>query len=113
MASLLGSLRAGLVEPRLEAVDVQGRDLLLIQGKWVSDGKSARQVPAELQFRAAALECRVYLDAGTLWPCCVEWWGGVPGRAPQLLVQSAYDLRAFNQPLSEERIAREFPAELK
>ena len=70
---------------------------------------TTQQDPDDLRLRAVARECRVFLDPVTLWPRCIEWWGGVADQQPaQLLMQTIYDLSRWNQPLSAEEIAREF-----
>lgn len=112
MPALLASLQAGLVQPQLRLVRVQGKEYLEIRGKWVVDRTASAQVPKELRFQATARECRVYLDSESLWVCCVEWWGGVATARPaQLLVQTVYQTPQLNQPLSAEQLARELTAE--
>jgi hypothetical protein len=110
---LLASLRRGIVEPELRVVTAQGQDLLEIRGNWKHDLQANEPLPEDLRQRGEVGSCRVFLDAATLWPRCVEWWGrGIDGNAAPLLAQTVYELTSLNQPLTGAQAAREFPATL-
>ena len=47
-------------------------------------------------------ECRLYLDAQTLWPCRIEWLGRVPDRGDVLLVQMEFRDPVLGQPVHDE-----------
>jgi hypothetical protein len=113
LPALLASLRRGLVQPELRLVTVQGHDLLEIRGNWTRDPQANEPLPEDLRGRDDVGACRVFLDAATLWPRCVEWWGrGSDGNAAPLLVQTVYELTSLNQPLTGAQAAREFPTTL-
>jgi hypothetical protein len=51
--------------------------------------------------------CRLALDARSLWPRAVEWWG--PGSAGDvLLARTEYENRGLNRPLAPQLCARSF-----
>ncbi len=52
-------------------------------------------------------QCRVFLDAQTLWPMRVEWWA-TGERGDALLLQMEFRDAVINQPLSHEDCEREF-----
>jgi hypothetical protein len=109
LTQLLASLQVGLGAPEMRLVQVQGKELLEIKGKWVMQKAQERTDPDDIRLRAIARECRVFLDPATLWPRCIEWWGGMSeNQPPQLLMQIVYDLTRWNQPLTAEEVAREF-----
>ncbi len=107
--SLLASLSAGLKEPKVRSIRIGGRELLEVRGKWVNEHGSSEILPPEYRLRAQATECRVFLDATTLWPCCIEWWGDEAGHP---LVQSIYGQTAINQPLTAAQMAVVFRPQL-
>lgn len=112
MPALLHSLQLGLTQMQCRGVKVHGREFLEIRGKWVSSKSASAQVPKELRLQATPRECRIYLDASSLWVCCVEWWGGVAAdRPPQLLVQTIYDTPRLNQPLTAEQMVQAMTAQ--
>jgi hypothetical protein len=63
----------------------------------------------EVTPRFQARQAVLYLDATTLWPLRIEWWGNDrPGKPLQLLQQTEFRDPVVNQPLSNERCAAEF-----
>jgi hypothetical protein len=86
-----------------------GRAVLVVAGALPQeqrpDTPSCESVPARFTVR----QCILYLDARTLWPVRVEWWGAEQAAAPnQLVLQTEFRNPVVNQPLSAERCAMEF-----
>jgi hypothetical protein len=52
-------------------------------------------------------QCRVFLDAQTLWPMRVEWWAA-RARGEALFLEMEFRDAVINQPLSHEECEREF-----
>lgn len=67
--ALLRSLRPSTSFTRLERTRWKDRDVLVLTGVRASPDP-AKKWPEMLPRR-----CRLFLEAGTLWPCRVEWWG--------------------------------------
>jgi hypothetical protein len=63
----------------------------------------------EVEPRFQARQAVLYLDATSLWPLRIEWWGNDrDGKPLQLLQQTEFRDPVVNQPLSGERCAAEF-----
>jgi hypothetical protein len=106
---LLAQIRAGLGDPQLQAVRCQGEELLEIKGKWEVPNDLFNALPKNLRPQVLPRQCRVYLNATTLWPRYVEWWGAGPGgQAKKLLVRTEYGPPIINQPLPPEKLAKTF-----
>jgi hypothetical protein len=87
----------------------KNRDVFVIAGalpeEKVAANLSCEFVPARFKVQQSVL----YLDAQTLWPLRVEWWGAErPTHVSKLLLQTEYRAPVLNQPLSDERCAAEF-----
>jgi hypothetical protein len=109
VATLLRNLRAGLQEPRQKRSRWKGHDVILVMGKWQPNPALAAGIGANLLPKLQPRECRAYLDARTLWPLRIEWWGSPsPQKRNVLLMQVEHREPILNQPLSPERCAREF-----
>jgi hypothetical protein len=52
--------------------------------------------------------CRLWLDAKSLWPNAVEWWGPGPKGGDVLLARTEYFNQAVNRPLAPEVCSRAF-----
>jgi hypothetical protein len=99
-APLLLSLRRQVTFPRRDRVRWRGREVILLTGVWSkppSDGTWADYFPRQ---------CRLYLDARTLWLHRVEWWGPTSQRDGDSLV-SELEFRdpAFGQAIPEQMFA--------
>ena len=85
------------------------RAFIKLTGSW-SDEVMRTLVPADERWPdGLPRQCRLYLEAPTLWPHRVEWWGPLRANAGDaLLLQMEFRDPIINQPLSAERCAREF-----
>jgi hypothetical protein len=117
-------------EPRFEGVVPLLRDLLG-RMNWVKEEKMERDGQPRLRLAgvwkadfAAAIrsaptwpaglpeQCRLELDALTLWPYRLEWWGpATAGAADTLLAQVEFRNPVVYPTLSPERCAKEFAFE--
>jgi hypothetical protein len=106
---LLRTIRAQLQEPRRKTSRWKGHDVIQVLGKWCPDPVHFAGIPAAYLPQLLPCECRVYLEARTLWPLRIEWWGAPsPQQRHVLLTQVEYRHPVLNQPLSAERSAQEF-----
>jgi hypothetical protein len=103
-----------LLRQRLQDLDHriavwQERDIHLVTGRWPEDAALLASIPEFLRPRCPPRKCRIFLDAHTLWPCRIEWWGSEkPGGRLEPLLQLEFRDPILNQPLSPERCRREF-----
>ena len=107
LAPMLRGLRECARGARSAPLRWNGREVIVVALAIPNvEGESAADyVPARLQLR----QCCLFLDAQTLWPHRVEWWGAEDaGRPNRLLMQTEYRGAVLNQPLSAERCAAEF-----
>ena len=106
---LLGDLRQRAKAARHERLHWKGHEVIVV-GLAVADATTDQRaspdfVPARLDLR----QCCLFLDAQTLWPHRVEWWGAEkPNQPNRLLMQTEYRGAVLDQPLSAERCAAEF-----
>jgi hypothetical protein len=106
---LLQTMRSRLEWSRMETVRREGRAFIKLTGTWSSESAEALAPTGGSWPDGLPQQCRLYLDAETLWPHRVEWWGpDVPRSADVLLVQMEFRDPVLNQPLSAEGCAREF-----
>ena len=117
-------------EPRFEGVvpllrDLHGRMNWVKEEKMERDGQPRLRLAAvwKADFAAAIRstptwpaglpeQCRLELDAQTLWPYRLEWWGpAVAGAADTLLAQVEFRNPVVYPTLSPERCAKEFAFE--
>ena len=104
VAPLLQDLRQRLTWTRWERVRRQDREFIKLTG--VGTLHEAAQFPWP---EGAPRQCRLYLDAQSLWPHRIEWWGPDAPRVGDVpLFQTEYREPVLNQPLSEEQARREF-----
>jgi hypothetical protein len=109
VVTLLPGLRQRLNWVRKETVRRGGRVFVKLTGTWTPAEAAALCPPGQPWPAGLPRQCKVYLDADTLWPHRVEWWGPDPPRPGEaLLAQAEYRDPVLNQPLSPERAAREF-----
>jgi hypothetical protein len=115
VAPLLRRLRDRLLWARQELTRDDGAEAIRLVGVWPKEGAESL-APAGSEWPACTpRQCRLTLDAHTLWPRRVEWGGPVtPGGGDVLLAEVEFRNPVFNQPLPPERCAREFaiPAEV-
>jgi len=107
VAPLLRTVRERLRDPHWKKGQWQEHEVIQVAGTWSSESGGPAGIQAALlpQLR----ECRVYLDARTLWPYRIEWWGSSsPRQQARPLMQVEYREPILNQPLSLDRCAREF-----
>ncbi|HYV34637.1 MAG TPA: hypothetical protein VE988_02970 [Gemmataceae bacterium] len=108
LAPMLRTMRQSMQNTQLRRTQWHGQEVQVITAAWPSNAAlagAAEVVPPRMAIR----QCRVYLDAATLWPHRVEWWGGSgPGKPDQLVMETEYRSPVLNQVLSEERCAAEF-----
>jgi hypothetical protein len=78
-----------------------------------SNADGANLVPANQSWTAGLpRQCHLYLDAQTLWPGRVEWWGpAAPGGGEVLVAQVEFRNPVVNRPLTAEVCARLFAFE--
>jgi hypothetical protein len=107
LAFMLRNVRRRVQGARYQQQRWNGKDVYVIGGVWPEENTAiaAEFMTPHFQLR----QCCLYLDAQTLWPHRVEWWGAEsPQQTNILLVQTEYRNPVLNQPLSPERCAREF-----
>ncbi|MCI0464812.1 MAG: hypothetical protein L0Z62_48425 [Gemmataceae bacterium] len=106
---LLGVLAQGMQAPRRQPGRWQGKEVIEVTGTWPEDSGRLAQVPESQRPRRPARQCKVYLDAQTLWPYRIEWRGAATESEPApLLLEMEFRDPILNRPLPAERCAREF-----
>jgi hypothetical protein len=105
---LLGDLQARLTWVRLGTARLAGEECLELTGIWRQDAirkmlPNGRPWPNDLPTL-----CRLYLDAASLWPRRLEWWGPRNPNSLRLLAEMELRSPQFNQALPKEACAREF-----
>jgi hypothetical protein len=113
VAPLLRRLRERLLWARQE-VARDGAAIRLV-GVWPKENAESLAPAGSAWPACTPRQCRLTLDARTLWPRRVEWGGPVTsGGGEVLLAEVEFRNPVFNQPLPPERCAREFaiPAEV-
>jgi hypothetical protein len=106
---LLHALRSCMTWTRRETVRRQGRIFIKLTGPLLDSTADPLARPDQPLLHCPARESRLYLDAETLWPHRVEWWGRSSSQSGDaLLMQMEFRDPHFNSPLSAERCAAEF-----
>ncbi len=106
---MLEGLRTRVRWVRQETVHRNGRDLVEMTGTWNVEALRGMNVGAGAWPDDLPRHCRVDLDAGTLWPCRIEWWGPKAGQSDEvLLAQMEYREPKINVAPLAERCVREF-----
>lgn len=99
--ALLEDVKNKLKDLQVEAGQCQGQSVLRVSGVLPSANENA------LSFKPSV--CHVFLDAKTLWPVRVEWWGKKRERDPlSLMLQMEFRDPEVNRPLSHDDCARLF-----
>jgi hypothetical protein len=103
LAPLLRGLRQRGQGARHAELTWNGTEVIVI-------GLALPEEPPSMQRpRFQVRQCCLFLDAQTLWPHRVEWWGNDrPGHPDQLVMQTEYRSPILNQPLPAGRCAAEF-----
>jgi hypothetical protein len=99
-APLLQTLRPALTFTRCQPVRWHERDALLLTG--------VRSVPPEEKNCPDYLprQCRLFLDAQSLWPHRLEWWGPMPtNRQDQMLLQLEFRDPVLGQAVADQVFA--------
>jgi hypothetical protein len=81
---------------------------LRLTGVWPAKEKANLAPPGEPWPEGLPRLCRLVLDAETLWPRRVEWWGPPGAGGADLLAQMEFRAPVLNHPLSAERCATDF-----
>ncbi len=99
------NLRRRMVWVKRAEVQDEGRAYLELTGVW----SAAPVLKNEASPDGVPDRCLLLLDADTLWPCRVEWWGPT-AEGKGLLCLMRMELRdpVFNHPMSPEECARNF-----
>jgi hypothetical protein len=108
-ATLLAQLRRQLQNARLQTGLLQKTPVIQIKGDLEP---AAMSVCAGV--KRTVRQARVYLDAKTLWPHHVEWWGGDNVETPGLVLRIEFLDPQLNRELSVDECVRLFsykPAE--
>ncbi len=100
--ALLRRLHAGLGNLRQRTGLWRGRPVIQITGDWAS----ARNLPDQA---LPPRTCTVYLEAKSLWPFRLEWWGAVRSGDPiRLIMEMEFRDPVVNQSLPDAECARLF-----
>lgn len=98
-APLLRSLQEQVTFTRMDRTRWHERDVLLLSGARSNNGAGAypRHLPRQ---------CRLFLDAQSLWPYRIEWWGPETKDAGDVLLsQMEFRDPVFNQPAADSQFA--------
>jgi hypothetical protein len=107
VAPLLRTLRYRLLWVGHEAAREGDTEVTELTGVWRPDELRQRAPAGRAWPPGLPRQCRVVLDAITLWPLRIEWWGpaaGAPrpaGAADTLLARTEYRNPSVSVPLSE------------
>jgi hypothetical protein len=106
---LLRTLQARLEEPRVLTGLWKDRPVVVLRGRITPDHEAAARLPAELRSELQPRQANLYLDAETLWPHRVEWWGSAESGDPLvLLLQIEFRDPVLDRALSAEECRRIF-----
>jgi hypothetical protein len=106
---LLETLRQQTQGLRRQAVRWKGIEVVQVTGGWPGAAAKLARVPDYARPRETPRLWSVYLDAASLWPHRLEWWGSERPQDPcMLLLEMEFREPAVNRPLPLERCVREF-----
>jgi hypothetical protein len=109
LGPLLQGLRKRMVADRAEAVTWKGKAVTRLTLHWSAEQAAVLATPGEAWPAYLPRKCRLYLDAASLWPLRLEWWGPTSRQVEDTLVlQMEFRDPVLNKPLSKEECAREF-----
>jgi hypothetical protein len=102
---LLRTLRGRLIWAHRTATN----DRIELIGVWPADALREK-APADRPWPAGLpRQCRIVLDAGTVWPQRIEWWGPAEQRGPDtLLALTEYRDPVVNRPLADNVCSQAF-----
>lgn len=110
---LLAYFKDNLHQPKIAAVHWHGKLLLQIRGQLPNAKKINDSLPRNRQFRQTVREGRLYLDAETLWPVRVEWWGNArENEKVRLLFCTEYRRPILRDRVTAEALAKEFTVQV-
>ncbi len=119
---LLRSIKQRMTVTKKENVRWHGHDVVQLTAEWSGDVVKAFIPPAKPSFEAEGgdrigkqqwpayvpRQCRLFLDAKTLWPHRVEWWGPAPFRTEDALLVQMEFRDPKHEPLADARCKKEF-----
>jgi hypothetical protein len=109
LGPLLQGLRHRMVVTGKEAISWRGHEVLRLSLVWSPETAGFLAPAGQPWPDLLPRQCRLYLDAATLWPHRLEWWGPAPPRGEESLVfQMEFRDPVWNRPLTREQCAREF-----
>ncbi len=102
-AALLRSIHQALRAGTLQTGLLRDQPVIHLRGDLDPD-----QVRAFAAMKLTGFSTSVYLDAKTLWPMRIEWWGAEHGKAPRRLTQIEFRDPIVGVPLTDEQCASMF-----
>jgi hypothetical protein len=106
---LLDELGRRMLATREEVVPWQGRDMVRLTLAWSPAAASAFAPAGQPWPALLPRRCFLYLDAVTLWPHRLEWWGPANDQgADSLIFQMEFRHPIWNHALTKEQCRREF-----
>lgn len=107
-APLLKDMRDRLRWLRQETVRRGGRLYLRLTGTWTDDARRELAPPNMRWPEDLPRQCRLYMDASTLWPHRIEWWADPDNGGDRLVLQMEFREPVFRRPLTPQRSFEEF-----
>jgi hypothetical protein len=109
LGPMLQGLRTRMTADRRETLSWKGRDVTRLTLHW-SPEQARTLAPAGEPWPAyLPRTCLLYLDAASLWPLRLEWWGPTSREDRDTpVLQMEFRDPVLNRPLSQEQCAREF-----
>jgi len=106
---LLRALRGRLVWVARTPSRDNSTDVFELTGVW-PPAALREKVPADHPWPGGLpRQCKIVLEAGTLWPRRIEWWGPLGEQGPdQVLARTEYTGAVIDQPLAEDVAAQTF-----
>jgi hypothetical protein len=110
---LLQSIQKRMIVTGHEKTTLGGREVVRLTAAWIPEIAKAISTPDKPWPAYLARQCVLYFEPigkeNILWPRRLEWWGPAPPRQGEsILLQIEFRDPKLNQPLSDERCAREF-----
>jgi hypothetical protein len=104
LAPLLTSLRKGLQTAQAQSGTWNGKEVVVVSGRWPEDRATLAALPDLYKPRFKQRLCCIYLDAHSLWPYRLEWWGAEKPEQPNgLLVQVEFREPVFHGAVAAEQ----------
>lgn len=108
IAPLLRTLRCRMLWVGHQAKRHEDIDVIEVTGAWPASTLRER-APADKPWPAGLpRRCRISLDAQSLWPHRVEWWGPGEGTSDALLAVTEFRSPVINHPPPAEQCVRAF-----